>query len=265
MSREPAQFTAIHKNVITEALGNPLVAQDLIDKLDGTNRVGTLGVSSSYATIDEQGGGQFHVTKITLAALVISMDDVGASGSFGGQKIYTFPTGLIKINGARTDLTVTVGSGIGATATIKHSLGTVIAATNDTLSLTKANVIPSTNTTLASSAGTMQGTSLATAITALTDNSAGTADNTVQALADGTTYANDVAAIRNNFADVAAKINELVARLTLLNNGMSSVFNGISSAVDLYLNIGVADAGTTADTTATVSGTIYISWQFLGK
>jgi hypothetical protein len=52
-----------------------------------------------------------------------------------------------------------------------------------------------------------------TGITALTDNSAGTANNTVQALADGTTYATDVAAIRNNFADLTAKINELIAIL----------------------------------------------------
>lgn len=45
----------------------------------------------------------------------------------------------------------------------------------------------------------------------LTDNTAGTANTTLQALADGTTYANDVAAIRNNFADLAAQVNALIA------------------------------------------------------
>jgi hypothetical protein len=51
------------------------------------------------------------------------------------------------------------------------------------------------------------------AIVHLTDSSAGTANDTVQALADGTTYANDVAAIRNNFADLAAKVNAILTAL----------------------------------------------------
>lgn len=50
-------------------------------------------------------------------------------------------------------------------------------------------------------------------ITSLTDNTAGTANSTLQALADGTTYATDVAAIRNNFADLAAKVNEIIVVL----------------------------------------------------
>lgn len=53
----------------------------------------------------------------------------------------------------------------------------------------------------------------AAVVAALTDNSAGTANDTVQALADGTTYATDVAAIRNNFADLAAKINAILTAL----------------------------------------------------
>lgn len=44
---------------------------------------------------------------------------------------------------------------------------------------------------------------------ALTDNTTGTANDTLEALTDGVTYANDVAAIRNNFADLAAKVNAL--------------------------------------------------------
>lgn len=60
-------------------------------------------------------------------------------------------------------------------------------------------------------------------ITALTDNSAGTANNTIQAMADPTDspatadalrddlVANLLPAIRNNFADLAAKVNELIS------------------------------------------------------
>lgn len=51
---------------------------------------------------------------------------------------------------------------------------------------------------------------------ALTDNSAGTANTTVQALADGSTYATDVAAIRNNFADLVAMVNKLTADVAAL-------------------------------------------------
>lgn len=60
-------------------------------------------------------------------------------------------------------------------------------------------------------------------LTALTDNSGGTANDTLEAMADlatdgGNTYADaDVnavlAKIRNNFADLAAKVNEIIAVL----------------------------------------------------
>lgn len=52
-------------------------------------------------------------------------------------------------------------------------------------------------------------------ITALTDNTGGTADNTLANLADGTTYANDHATIENNFADLAAKVNEILTALNI--------------------------------------------------
>lgn len=51
------------------------------------------------------------------------------------------------------------------------------------------------------------------AITSLTDNTGGSADNTLANLADGTTYATDHPAIENNFADLAAKINAILAAL----------------------------------------------------
>lgn len=51
-------------------------------------------------------------------------------------------------------------------------------------------------------------------ITPLTFNLVvGTANNALQALADGTVYANDVAAIRNNFADIASKLAEVTTLL----------------------------------------------------
>lgn len=47
----------------------------------------------------------------------------------------------------------------------------------------------------------------------LTDNTAGTAGDTIADLADGTTYANDHAAIENNFASLTAKVNNILRRL----------------------------------------------------
>lgn len=57
----------------------------------------------------------------------------------------------------------------------------------------------------------LYGTFLNTKVIAtLTDNTGGTANDTVEDLADGTVYATDHAAIENNFADLAAKVNELI-------------------------------------------------------
>lgn len=63
----------------------------------------------------------------------------------------------------------------------------------------------------------------------LTDNSAGSANTTVQALADGTTYANDVAAIRNNFADVTAQINALIVDLLDTKQCLNSVVDALQA------------------------------------
>lgn len=68
---------------------------------------------------------------------------------------------------------------------------------------------------------------------ALTDNTAGTADTTLQALADGTTYANDVAAIRNNFADLAARANDLRTDLLVHNQNTSDVAQKVNELVTL--------------------------------
>lgn len=67
---------------------------------------------------------------------------------------------------------------------------------------------------LKTAAGVNLRTLTASTITPLTFNLvAGTANNALQALADGSTYANDVAAIRNNFADLASKLAEVTTLL----------------------------------------------------
>lgn len=259
-SYTPAQFNAAERATIRNALGNQQIADRLIDKLDGTGKVGTKGTGSAI-TVSEQSAGHVHVTKITLNALAVSMVDGTTNGSIGSKKIYTFPSGLIKMLSARTNLTVSTTTGIGASAALKHSVGSAAAATNDTLSLTKANIIPSTSTTLSSQAGSPKGKSAATAITALTDNSGGTSSNTIAAQTGSYVQATQ----QNTIASIAAKINEIIARITLNGESMDSLLDGLSSAVDVYLNFGVADADSSGNATVTVSGTIYLVWEWGGE
>jgi hypothetical protein len=65
--------------------------------------------------------------------------------------------------------------------------------------------------------------------TVLTDNSAGTANTTIQALADGTLWTNDVAAARNNFADLAASNNAIIVDLADLKQLVNSVIDDLQS------------------------------------
>lgn len=232
-------------------------ARRIIDNVDNTNTaVGTINGTGVTLT-GEYTTGIVKQTVIRLDSVSITMTDGGASGSIGSLKIYDFPAGLIRIHGARTKLTATAASGIGASGTLKHSLGTAAAATTDTLNLTKANIIPSTNTTLSSSAGTVAGISAATAVTALTDNSGGSASDTIAAQTGAYVQATQ----QNTIASLAAKINVLIAQNTLTGNGLALVVDGTSSAADVYLNFGVADADSSANSSVTVTGTITIDWM----
>lgn len=236
--------------------GGDASAARLFDQAANTNtNLGT--VNGTGVTGAEYITGLVKQTVITLTNVSITMTDGGANGSIGSLKVYDLPSGLVRILGARTNLTVTAASGISATATLKHSMGTAAAATNDTLNLTKANIIPSTDTVLVASAGSPKGVSAATAITALTDNSGGSASDTIAAQGAGYVQATQ----QNTIASLAAKINALIAAATLNGNPVSFIVDGTSSAADVYLNFGVADAGSTANSTLTVNGTITLNWM----
>lgn len=150
--------------------------------------------------------------KIDLASLSITVTDTGgANGGYGSQKISDHPEGVIKFIGASAKITsITAAAGISASGTVKFSVGTVAASTNDTLSTTKANIIPSTSITLSSSAGTGFGSS---------------ADH-------GAWIAMDI--------------------------------DGHTTAADVYLNIGVADASISSSSSVTLTGTIYVWYINLG-
>lgn len=45
----------------------------------------------------------------------------------------------------------------------------------------------------------------------------------------------------------------------------AAVLDARSSAVSLFLNLGIADAGSTANDTVTLNGKIYLTWDLLGR
>lgn len=252
----PAQLTPIHRRSLQIALANTQIGDDLYNKINGTERGGTLAPSSTLASVDEQALGNDHLTKLTLTGLTVATTDNGASGGFGGTKLYTFPEGLIRVKGAVVDLSFTTTSGL--TTALKFSLGSIVAATNDTLNLTKANIIESTGGTITAGAGTMKAVSKATAITALTDSSGGSSGGNTIGVVDTTPHAADAV------ATLAAKVNELIARLTLNGDGMHSVLDGTATAIEVYLNVSAVNANSSANATVTVTGTIYIAWEWMG-
>jgi len=63
----------------------------------------------------------------------------------------------------------------------------------------------------------------------LTDNTGGTANTTLENLADGTTYANDHAKIENNFADIAAEFNKLRADVLDAKQLLNSVVDDLQA------------------------------------
>lgn len=170
---------------------------------DRTTDEGIGAPNGTGVTVSEKRG-IVHETIINLAALRIAVaDSGGANGGFGGAKIYDMPAGNIVLLGAITNLTniARVSTGIGATATVKHSVGTAVEGTNDTLDAAQASIVPSTNAVLAAGVGAAGGESTAVLVT-----------------------------------------------------------NGTSTAMDIYLNIGVADADISASDNVDVSGTVILFW-----
>lgn len=63
----------------------------------------------------------------------------------------------------------------------------------------------------------------------LTDSSAGTPATTITALSDGTTYANDVASLRNNLASLAAQNNALRVDLVDAKGVINSIIDDLQA------------------------------------
>lgn len=167
------------------------------------------GAPSGGAAVSEGFLG-LRQTLLTLASVVITMNDNAANGGNAPLKIYTFPPGVIFIAGATASVAIVGGAGLTATSAVVSSVGTAAAGiTNGTLTGTEADIIPSTATPLTDNAATFVGKSTATQMAA-------------------------------------------------------GVWDGTTTGIDVYLNFATPDAGITAATTVTATGTILITWINLG-
>lgn len=185
-------------NFLTGAAG--FITQPLLNSYGNGTASGTGVVATT-----ERGDGVIHQTVLTLTNVAVSTTDTPATSGDGSLKVYDFPAGNIHVLGATCNLAIVAATGIGATAAVVGSIGTVAAAADATLTSTEANIIPSTAATLTGSAGTMAGKS------------------TGAVTLDGTT-----------------------------------------TAIDALLNFAIPDAGSTANSTITVNGTITLTWVNLG-
>lgn len=234
----------------------------------GLNKVGSLPSTVTGVDVQETGVGVLRQTVFTFTDFEVTMTDEAGVVAYGGKKFYEFPNGLIDILGAVSDLTVEKsGAGINADFDGDFGVGTATANNGATLTGTEQNVIPSTATPQASGgATTAKGVGL-TSISTLTDSSSGTADGTIEALADlstagGNTYTDaavnaKLAILRNWAADFAAKINALI------NSGVGRQavrLDGTSSAPGLYLNALIDDGDQDGGGTLIFNGTICVSW-----
>ena len=93
-----------------------------------TNKAGdnvteaNIGAASSGSTAVEYGDGSSHKTVLTVAAFTQAI--AGAALGFG-KELYTFPEGMIKVEYATIDLTLTAAT---ETGTPDVGLGTVVAS-----------------------------------------------------------------------------------------------------------------------------------------
>lgn len=163
--------TPEHRRILINALGNSDAANAIADKLDGIGDklTPTTGIEALL-----RAGFRLHIDKLTFESLAVTITDTGgANGGYGSKKLADLPQGLAIFLGARSSFDMVAATGIGATAAVKHSVGTAAEAANDTLDSTQANIIASTSTTLAASTGAASGVSTGVTVVNGTSSAAG--------------------------------------------------------------------------------------------
>lgn len=215
---------------------------------------------------EEKGNGILNKTILTLDEVVFALTDNAGTVAYSGKKLYDFPAGAILCLGALANLTVTKdAAGVDADFNGDFSVGTVTASNNATLAGTEANLIKSTAMPQAVAGATTAKGGAVNTIAALTDNSTGTAADTIAEITGAANAgSSDLAPVENAVASLAAKVNELIDALT---GTRIQLLDGTTTPVDVYLNFLVDDADhdvTTTPTNLLVSGTLTLYTINLG-
>lgn len=130
---------------------------EIVEQVNGSATAGS-GLVSTAVDVSETGAGA-QKTVITLSGLEVTMTDAGAAGCHGSVKLYDFPACNLLFLGGTCSLTLTAGTGgITDTAAAVLAVGTAtVGVDNATLTLTEADLIPSTSATLTAGVGTGTG------------------------------------------------------------------------------------------------------------
>lgn len=102
--------------------------------------------TGATVSVLELGNAAFHKTRLTFTATPITVTDDAGQGQYGGAGlIYTFPQGLIIVQGAMVSGVLTMGvTGTFIDTYDGHvALGTITATTGSTLVSTEADIMPS--------------------------------------------------------------------------------------------------------------------------
>lgn len=113
------------------------------DRPEGCNRVGTVQALSGLS-VEEFGFGNARQTRLTLVNVPLSITDALA---YSGQKLYTFPEGIIYFKGCTGSIAFTTTSAIASTlnsgVTVQWGLGSATASAT-TLATTMINMLTGT-------------------------------------------------------------------------------------------------------------------------
>ena len=129
-----------------------------------SGQVDGAGQPASVSGLDAEAQGTAgQKTVFTFTDMDVALVDEAGVVAYGGQQIFNFPEGLIRLDGAVLDVDLTKSSaGVNDDWDGDIGVGTVTASNNATLATTEQNVLPTTATPQAV-AGATTGDILATA------------------------------------------------------------------------------------------------------
>jgi len=154
LDQQGNRLTIISGGVFVKEVGSKQLTLDGI----GVSPLGVMSTLPGAINVVEDREGTTHRTVITLTNLPVATTDHTTNGAQGTQLLYTFPRGLINLLSGVANLSI-VGDGINITSTaaVVSAVGSVVPATDPTLTSTEADMIPSFAATLTASAGVVKG------------------------------------------------------------------------------------------------------------